>query len=178
MDSVQTNWRIDKDVKDHIVKQAKKDDRAPGVYLSRLIRTNHMEPEPPTKDKDKTPGKVKATKASPKDINHIFSYWTKVMGKNSAARLTKKRIRAITARLDEGYAVEQIKHAIDGCKKSGFHQGLNDTGRKYNDIELICRDGVKLESFWHQSATLASRSRTLDGNVQAAKDFMEKKRNE
>jgi len=53
----------------------------------------------------------------------------------------------IKARLAEGCSVEDLKLAIDGCHRSPFHMGENDNGRKYNTLELIVRDGSKVQSF-------------------------------
>ena len=78
----------------------------------------------------------------------IFEYWLKVMDKNpKRAILNEKRKKAIKARLKEGYTAEGIMEAIDGCKLDPFSMGQNNRGKAYNDIELICRDGSKLEHF-------------------------------
>lgn len=92
----------------------------------------------------------------------VFSYWVSVMNKNLITKLTTKRDRAITARLNEGYTVDQIKLAIDGCKNSPFHQGQNDNQKKYDDIELICRDGGRLESFWDQRVEQHGKTKLSD----------------
>lgn len=78
----------------------------------------------------------------------VFEHWRAVMGKNGATKLNAKRRRAIEARLREGYTVEDVRKAINGCRSSRFHMGNNKNQKPYNDIELICRDGAKLESFW------------------------------
>lgn len=77
---------------------------------------------------------------------HVFNYWKEVMGK-PRAKLNAKRKKAIQDRIKEGYEWEDFKAAIDGCKNSSFHMGQNGRSKPYNDIELICRDGVKLEQF-------------------------------
>lgn len=76
----------------------------------------------------------------------IFTYWKTVMDKPEA-RLTADRRAKIQARLRDGYTEEQIKQAIDGCRASSWHMGENPNGKQYNDLELICRNGAKLESF-------------------------------
>jgi len=87
-----------------------------------------------------------SAKANP--ASDLFKYWCDVMGKNlSTSKLTAKRDKAIKARLKEGYTVEQIKQAIDGCRNDPFSMGQNDRQKPFNDIELICRTGEKLESF-------------------------------
>ena len=54
-------------------------------------------------------------------------------------------------RLKEGYTVEQIKTAIDNCKSDPWSMGANDRHTEFNDLELICRTGEKLESFLNKS---------------------------
>jgi hypothetical protein len=53
----------------------------------------------------------------------------------------------IRGRLEEGYTVDQLKAAVDGCGGSSFHQGDNERGHRYDDITLICRSGSKVEQF-------------------------------
>ena len=77
----------------------------------------------------------------------VFEHWKSVMSKNGKTVLTPKRKRAILARLKEGYSVEDIKAAIDGCSQDAFSMGANDRSKPFNDIELICRSGEKLEGF-------------------------------
>lgn len=76
----------------------------------------------------------------------VFAHWQQVMGKDKA-RLDAKRKRAITGRLKDGYTVDQLCRAVDGCSLSGWHMGKNDRNIKYNDIELICRDASKVDQF-------------------------------
>jgi len=83
-----------------------------------------------------------------------FEYWLLVMNKSSSStKLTDKRKKTINARLKDGYTINQIKQAIDGCKNDPFSMGDNDRRKPFNDIELICRTGEKLESFMQQLAT-------------------------
>ena len=58
-----------------------------------------------------------------------------------------KEWKAIAARLAEGYSVEDLCLAIDGCHKSPFHCGENDKGTKYNSLELIVRTGSHVTKF-------------------------------
>jgi hypothetical protein len=81
-----------------------------------------------------------------KDVEEVFGYWQSFLN-HPKAKLTSERQRAIMGRLKEGYSVEDIKRAINGCKTSSWHMGINDRGQAYNDIELICRNGTKLEKF-------------------------------
>jgi len=70
---------------------------------------------------------------------------------HSKAKLTKDRTDKIRERLKEGYTVEDIKKAIDGCRASPHNMGDNERKTVYDDIELICRKGSKLEYFIHNA---------------------------
>jgi hypothetical protein len=50
----------------------------------------------------------------------------------------------LSARLSEGYTPEQIRAAIDGAAAQPF---VNEAGKVFDDLELICRSGSKLEGF-------------------------------
>jgi hypothetical protein len=80
-------------------------------------------------------------------VQVIFDYWVMVMKKNASCKLTPERKKFIDARLKQGYELDYILKAIDGCSKSSYHMGQNDKGTKYNNLSLICRDGDKLEQF-------------------------------
>ena len=78
----------------------------------------------------------------------VFNFWIATMDKNhNSTKLTSKRLKAIKARFREGYTLEDIKTAIVNCSKSQWHMGQNPNNTMYNDIELICRNGEKLEQF-------------------------------
>jgi len=92
--------------------------------------------------------KTKALSANADQIAEVFDYWIDVMGKNKkTSKLTDKRSKAIKSRLTEGYELETIKLAIDECKADDWSMGENDRNKAFNDIELICRTGEKLEHF-------------------------------
>jgi hypothetical protein len=58
-----------------------------------------------------------------------------------------KELDKIRARLKDGFSVEDLCLAIDGCHASPFHNGENDDGRKYQNLELIVRDSSKVTQF-------------------------------
>jgi len=91
--------------------------------------------------------KTPSSPSAPDCVKQIFDHWFQVMGKTNQTKLTKGRIGKIKARLAEGYTVDQIKQAIEGCAKSAYHMGQNDTGTVYDDLDLICRSGSKIEHF-------------------------------
>ena len=100
--------------------------------------------EPPTENQEPKDQKTLPDKS---DVMAVFDYWLKVMERGPRTQASKERVNNIKARLKDGYTVEEIKLGIDGCTKSAHHMGDNDRATKYNDIELICRTGTKLESF-------------------------------
>lgn len=76
----------------------------------------------------------------------VFEHWRTVMA-HAGAKYTAERRRKVEARLREGYTVEQLCRAVDGCRASRFHQGENEDGKVYDDLTLICRNGSKVEQF-------------------------------
>ncbi len=67
-----------------------------------------------------------------------------------------KEWRAIRARLEEGWTVQDLCDAIDGCHRSPWHQGENDRNKKYDSLELITRDGSKVQQFMEIPTTNAT----------------------
>jgi hypothetical protein len=88
---------------------------------------------------------VPAEHADP--VSDIFEHWAHVMGYRRA-RLDDKRRRVIRARLKDGYSIDDLKDAIDGCYLSPFHHdGDNDHGQRYDEICLILRDAEHVDKF-------------------------------
>lgn len=123
------------------------------------LTNNHK----PIKNKDKS---KPLAKANPDNVTLIFNYWLNVMSKPSAlTKLTPKRAKAIENRLKDGYTPEQIKSAINGCSKDAFSMGQNDRNKAFNDIELICRTGEKLEGFIETETGLETDLSFMDGSI-------------
>lgn len=93
-----------------------------------------------------TPPSSSSSSSSDKDITSVFRYWQDRLD-HADSILTEKRKQLIRSRLDEGYSVDQLKQAIEGCLSSEYHQGKNDGGKVYDGLELICRSGEKVEQF-------------------------------
>ena len=91
------------------------------------------------------------------EAKSLFQYWLSRMRKGPTCKFTQERRRAVIARLRDGYTPDQIRAAIDGCSLSPWNMGQNDSGKLFNDLELICRNGSKLESFIAQ----CNRPRTV-----------------
>lgn len=103
--------------------------------------------------------KDKVTKSAKANDDHveIFDHWKSVMGKSNNSVLNDKRVKALTARLKEGYTVEQIKMAITGCSMTPHNMGKNSNGKKYDELELICRDGSQVERFANNTNSVAKK---------------------
>jgi hypothetical protein len=90
---------------------------------------------------------INTTLSSPTpDADEVFKFWCEVMKKHNV-KFTDKRLKAVRARLKDGYSLDDIKQAITGCSLDAWSMGENDRGKPFNDLELICRTGDKLEDF-------------------------------
>jgi hypothetical protein len=98
------------------------------------------------------PGTSRTNTQTVEAVRLVFEHWTVVMNKPKA-KLTGDRERRIKARIREGYTVDDLKAAVDGCKASDFHQGRDpkSDGKVWDDLELICRDGKHVEQFMGHS---------------------------
>lgn len=79
----------------------------------------------------------------PDIIGELFVYWQRTCG-HPQALPTRERRSKVKARLKDGYTPEQIRTAIDGAARAAF---VADNGKRFDDLELICRTGAKLEDF-------------------------------
>jgi hypothetical protein len=96
----------------------------------------------PTTGSEDGEGTDSVSRARSLVVRGLFDYWREQCN-HSAARLTGERRRGITSRLADGYTEAEIRSAIDGAAVGAFEKD----GRRFDDIELICRNGSKLESF-------------------------------
>ena len=90
------------------------------------------------------------TKLLNENIKIVFEYWKDIM-KHPGALLSPERSKKIKARLNEGFKVEQCLEAIEGCAGSSYHMGENDTGTRYDSIDLIFRNTSKTEDFMNRN---------------------------
>lgn len=84
---------------------------------------------------------------APDDAQQVFEHWRGAMGKGAGAKFSSERRKKVEARLKDGFTVEQLCKAIDGCAGSSWHMGQNDRGKRFDDLELICRDVRRVEDF-------------------------------
>ena len=75
----------------------------------------------------------------------ISLYYIERLKKGKGWKFGEKRRKAVVARIKEGYEPEFICRAIDGIA-IGANQN-RDTGVRYDDLELVCRDEVYLDRF-------------------------------
>lgn len=73
----------------------------------------------------------------------LFAYWQRECN-HPLSKPTKERLAKIRARLNEDYSPEDIATAIDGARRGAY---VDDHGKRFDDIELICRNASKLELF-------------------------------
>ena len=59
---------------------------------------------------------------------------------------TRKEYRLILARMKDGFSVPDLIKAIHGYHRSPFHNGMNDSGKKYLGLELMVRDSPHVEA--------------------------------
>lgn len=105
----------------------------------------------------------------------VFDHWVMRMGKTKAAKLTTGRSKAIKARMAEGYTVEDLKRAVDGCAKSKHHMGMNDQGTVYDDLTLICRSGEKVEQFMNNVSKVVPINPQGRCHEESQRDYLQTK---
>lgn len=74
------------------------------------------------------------------EVAHVFAYWQERL--HPRAKLTSDRVRRLVQRLTEGYTVEELCEAVDGCAASQFHREGHHT-----DLTLICRSAAHVDRF-------------------------------
>jgi hypothetical protein len=78
-------------------------------------------------------------------ITKLCAYWQEQCDHQKANVGPKTaRYRKVRARLRDGYTPRDIATAIQGAARAPF---INDEGKKFDDLELICRNAEKLEDF-------------------------------
>jgi hypothetical protein len=106
-----------------------------------------LEASPP---KPKRQSKTAADKArDDARVLEVFEHWRTTMGKGPRAVLSDNRAKAVHRALANGYTVEDLKRAVDGCAASDFHQarGKYAGQGKHDDLELICRNPEHIDRF-------------------------------
>ena len=129
-----------------------------GKVESHIRNNKPMEQDHGTNPEEETT--VEGEPSTSAKVKSIFEYW-QIQLSHPRAKLTYDRRRRIVDRLRDGYSVEEIKQAIDGWPASPFHRGENPGGVIYDDIELICRNGSKLEKFMALSPKATNEAQVI-----------------
>ena len=79
-----------------------------------------------------------------RSLVNLFAYWRERCD-HPQAKLTPERATCIGARLRDGYTEAEIRKAIEGAAVAAYVD--KDSGKKFDDLTLICRNGSKLEDF-------------------------------
>lgn len=104
-------------------------------------------------------------KKRPPEFWEVFEHWKLAMN-HPGARADDKRERVILARLRDGFTVEDMKSAIDGCRLSSWHNGTdpkNTSGVIYDQLPTILRDADQVEKLMGIAKT-ANGNGHLNGN--------------
>lgn len=88
-------------------------------------------------------------------VNTVFEFW-KATHNHPTSKLDDKRRKRITARLTEGYPVDDLLAAISGALYDPWLMGKNPGNKRYDGIETLLRDAAQVE-----------RLRDLSGNDHA-----------
>jgi hypothetical protein len=127
------------------------------------------EPSRPTSKTADSNGKTGSTGscAINDKVRPLFDYWRTKCG-HPKALLTLDRKTKVIARLREGYSEADIRQAIDGAAK---HAYVDDRGVRYDDLELICRSGSKLEGFIQRAGATRSAAAAPVSSAELAAAF-------
>lgn len=104
----------------------------------------HVDRQDKTRPTDKTDPPASDSKTSP--VGLVIKHYQTHHPKSRIAPSGDEG-KKIHARLKEGFTVEDLCNAIDGCHLSPHHCGKNDTGTKYQSLELIVRNSSKVNQF-------------------------------
>lgn len=108
-------------------------------------------------------GKVRNNAAA---VEMVLDHYRKYHPRYRGDRKGKAKI---AQRIADGFTVDELCQAIDGCHLSPFHCGENDAGVKYQKLETIFRDADQVTTFvelWEQkNAAKQSRQRSRDANA-------------
>ena len=99
--------------------------------------------------------KAVGTDFSP-EIQQAFDYWRRRCN-HPRAKLGLERAAAVKARLKSGHSLLDVMRAIDGAAWDAFVN--EETGKKYDELELICRNEVKFDRFEEVWRSIVSRGR-------------------
>lgn len=102
-------------------------------------------------------------------VVHVFNHWVRVIkdGRRGPKPVLTVKRRSLIQKAIDTYGVEMCLQAVDGCKRSPWHQGENPTGKRYDSIELILRDAEHIEMFCEWAADADRQDAWEDRTVEA-----------
>jgi hypothetical protein len=100
--------------------------------------------------------------ARSKEIDAVIAQYRSL---HPLARPGEKERRLISARLKDGFTVEDLIQAINGCHASPFHRGENDRNRPYQSLELIVRDAKHVQDFIEVLSTIERPTPGIDADA-------------
>jgi hypothetical protein len=118
-------------------------DEAEGGVSADAGGASRVTPKPSSEPSQDPPGGLTPSASAREIEDQIFAYWQEKCG-HPTAKFIDKRRRAVRARLREGYTPREI---CEGIRGAALRPTVGDNGVVYDDLELICRDGTKLENF-------------------------------
>jgi uncharacterized protein YdaU (DUF1376 family) len=133
-------------------------ERTLSAMLSTTLSDTYPEPEPEPYLKQKPKPNL--------NTNVIFDHWQKKLN-HPKSKFDTKRQKAVNARLSDGYTVEDLLLAIDGCSQDSWSMGKNDSGQIYDDLELICRDSAHVDKFMRIAREPSKNKSKQDANDEA-----------
>ena len=124
-------------------------DAVPSVQIPPFIGGNRPGEEgslPSSLEQAETTQRDTSANADAGEVIDLFEFWSDQLKKRNP-KLSEKRKRKVRDRLREGFTPDEIRAAIIGVTLSDHHMGRNGSPRKYDDLELICRDPEHVETF-------------------------------
>ena len=113
------------------------------------------------------------------EIRAVFAHYRKYHPRsNPAPRSTQKEWQRIAARLREGFTLEDLCTAIDGCHKDPWHLGENDRAKPFLKLELIVRDSDHVNQFLEIAGRPVAPAMSERGlkSYRAVANFLERRR--
>lgn len=106
-------------------------------------------------------------------FDHYRSYHPKAFPSPAS---DSKEWRAVRSRLKEGYSAVDLCSAIDGCHVSPWNCGENPGGKIFQDLELIVRNGSKVNQFIEANKARAGPvlSEKTRRTMRAAQSFLDR----
>ncbi|KKM74489.1 hypothetical protein LCGC14_1399850 [marine sediment metagenome] len=121
-------------------------------------------------------GSRKTEEDRPANIRAVFEHYrTYHLKLNPDPSSTSKEWQLIRERLKDGYTVDDLKAAIDGCHRSSYHCGENPRGMKYQSLELIVRDAKHVQEFLEVPEKQAVLSEKERRGQRAGENFLKGK---